>query len=85
MKGHLGLVLTPAEYATIWPIPYISPVHPGLLVIPPGPPAVPQYLRTEMRDNDKYAIRLFWEVDNMDKAFKKATNKIDSQFYMKQF
>ena len=27
--GHLGLVLTPAEYATISATPYIRPVHPG--------------------------------------------------------
>ena len=33
--GHLGIVLTPAEYAVISPIPYVRPVHPGPLVVPP--------------------------------------------------
>ena len=68
---HLGLVLTPAEYATISPIPYIQYIHPAVLVIPPGTPTVPQYLRAEMRDNHKKSIRLFRKVDNVDKAFKR--------------
>ena len=28
--GHLGLILTPEEYALVSPTPYICPVHPGL-------------------------------------------------------
>ena len=32
--GHLGLVLTPAEYANISNTPYARPQHPGALVIP---------------------------------------------------
>ena len=32
--GHLGLVLTPAEYQLISNVPYERPVHPGPLVIP---------------------------------------------------
>lgn len=35
-NGHLGLVCTPIEYANISVIPYVQPVHPGLLVIPVG-------------------------------------------------
>ena len=31
--GHLGLVLTPTEYANVSPTPYVRPVHPG-----PNPP-----------------------------------------------
>ena len=37
-NGHLGLVLTPAEYANVNPINYVRPAHPGQLVIPPGIP-----------------------------------------------
>ena len=34
--GHLGLVLTPAEYANISATPYVRPIHPGQLNIPPN-------------------------------------------------
>ena len=33
--GHLGLVLTPAEYANVSAVPYQQHVHPGPLVLPP--------------------------------------------------
>ena len=55
-NGHLGLVLSDVEYLTVSPIAYIRPTHPGTLVIPTGPLAVPQYLRTEMREDHKKAI-----------------------------
>ena len=32
--GHLGLVLTPAEYATVSTTPYVRPVHPGANAAP---------------------------------------------------
>ena len=35
---HLGLVLSATEYAGANNTPYISPVHPGPLVIPSGTP-----------------------------------------------
>ena len=34
--GHLGLILTPTEYATIPAIPYVHLGHPGALTIPAG-------------------------------------------------
>ena len=34
--GHLGLVLTPLEYANASVVPYVRPPHPGPLVIPPS-------------------------------------------------
>ena len=33
-NGHLGLMLTQAEYANVSLIQYVRPVHPGALVIP---------------------------------------------------
>ena len=36
-NGHLGLILMPAKYAAIAPgTPYIRPIYPGALVLPPG-------------------------------------------------
>ena len=34
--GHLGLLLSPAQYALLSPVPFLRPVHPGPLAIPPG-------------------------------------------------
>ena len=28
--GHLGLVLTPAEYVAVSAVPYVRPAHPGV-------------------------------------------------------
>ena len=44
-NGHLGLVLTTTEYATVCPTSYVRPAHLGVLVIPPGPPVLPQYVQ----------------------------------------
>ena len=35
--GHLGLVLTPAEYALVSAILYVRPGHSGTLTLPAGP------------------------------------------------
>ena len=36
VNGHLGLLLTPAEYTIFSPIPYVRPLHPEALNIPLG-------------------------------------------------
>ena len=84
-NGHLGLVLTDVEYSTVSPTPYIRPTHPGPLVIPVGPPAVPQYLRTEMREDHKEVVRVFREADNVEKALKKQLAEAMPELYLKRF
>lgn len=84
-NGHLGLILTPAEQLVISPTIYVRPVHPGLLVIPAGPPAVPQYLRTEMKEDHKEAIRLFREANNVEKALLKQLSEAIPELYLKRF
>ena len=56
--GHLGLVLTAAEMLSVTAIPYVKPVHPGPLVIPPG---TTQHETNRLREDHKTAIRLFCE------------------------
>ena len=34
--GHLGLVLSAAEYLNISAVSYVRPLHPGVLIIPPN-------------------------------------------------
>ena len=63
--GHLGLILTPAEYAAISAHAYVRPVHPGVLVIPPG---TAQHEVTRLREEHKEQIRLFRETVDVEKA-----------------
>ena len=58
--GHLGLLLTPAEYAVVSPVPYVRPGHPGVLNIPAG---TPQHESTCLLTEHKDAIRLFLRKD----------------------
>jgi hypothetical protein len=36
LNRHLGTVLNPPSYALVSDVPFVPPVHPGPLVIPPG-------------------------------------------------
>jgi hypothetical protein len=63
--GHLALVLSDAQYALLTNQPFVRPVHPGELVIPPlttGPMA------TTLKERHHEQIRLFREVQGVEKA-----------------
>ena len=57
--GHLGLVLTPAEYAMISAVPYVRPLHPGPLIIPAGNT---NHEATRLTQAHTEEIRLFRET-----------------------
>ena len=84
-NGHAVLVLTGLEYAALNDMPYIRPVHPGILVIPEGSSAVPQYMRSEIREDHKVVIHIFREVDDVDKAVKNQLPEALPDLYLKQF
>ena len=63
--GHLGLVLTPTEYATVSDIAYTMPAHPGSLTIPRNTDAVEAVRR---RDAHQERIRKFREATDVQKA-----------------
>ena len=63
--GHLGLVLTPPEYALLSPVPYARPAHPGALVIAAG---TAQHEAIRLRDEHKENIRLFRETIDVEKV-----------------
>ena len=67
-NGHLGLVLTPAEYIHVSGIPYVRPVHPGAIHIAAG---TPQHETNRRREDHKDAIRLFHETIDVEKALTK--------------
>ena len=76
--GHLGLVLNPIRYALISPVPYVRPVHPGPLVIPPG---TTQHESTRLRNEHKELIKLYRETVDVEKSMiKQVVATIDSKY-----
>ena len=65
--GHLGLVLTPEEYARISNVPYERPDHPGDVDIPGN---TTQHEATRLLREHKDAIKLFRETTDMEKAMR---------------
>jgi hypothetical protein len=63
--GHLALLLSDAQHALLTAPPFIRPVFPGALIVPPntsGPMA------TVMKEAHQEMIRLFREVQGVEKA-----------------
>ena len=83
--GHSGLVLTSVEQALLSATPYVHPVHPGPLVIPPGPPAVPAYIRQKIQETHKEQVSVFREADNVDKALKITAQSSNAGFVFETF
>jgi len=76
--GHLGLVLTPAQYALLSPTPFVRPVFPAALVVPAGTTAVAS---SNMERTHKEQLRLFREVMGVENALKQQLTKaVDSAF-----
>ena len=67
--GYLGLLLSPAQYATIAPAtPFVYPVHPGPLHLPAYQlPHVTQQITAQYSDT----VRLFNECGNVAQALRK--------------
>ena len=66
-NGHLGLVLNAQQYALVSPIPYIRPLFPGPLFVPPDAP--PQ-VAVILRDQHAEAVRVFREVAGVEQALR---------------
>ena len=77
--GHYGLVVDATEYAMVpGTIPYIRPVHPGPLIVPPG---TTQIMATGLRADHKESIRLFREVNDVEqRIIKQIVQSIDSTY-----
>ena len=76
--GHLGLVLTAAEYAAISATPYARPAHPGPLTIPAG---TAQHEALRLRNEHKEQIRLFRETIDVEKALiKQVVAALESKY-----
>ena len=66
--GHLGLVISPASYRHLSATPFTRPAFPGTAaVIPPGST---QHAARTLRIQFDEALRVYHEVENVDKALK---------------
>ena len=76
--GHLGLVLTPAQYALLSPHPYVRPPRPPPLVLPAY--QLPHVVQTaQNRHNDQ--VKLFNECNNVEQALRQQIVKaVDDAF-----
>ena len=81
-NGHLGLVLTPAEYALISPTPYVRYLQPQPLNIVG---TTTQHNAIRMRDDYKEDLRLFREMIALEKALQKLLSHAVPAIYMKSF
>ena len=73
--------MTEVEYVYVDPIPYIRPVHSGLLVIPPG---TTQYNVTILREEHKEHLRLYYDVNNVKKVLLKKMGKDLPDMYLQK-
>ena len=77
-NGHLGLVCTTAEYESVSVLPYLVPLHPGVLIIPPN---TTQYAATILREDHKSSLRILREKIDVQKALtKKIVQTVDAKY-----
>ena len=79
--GHLGLVLTAAEYANSSQTPYVEPLHPGPLVIPP---ACTERTENRRRDQHEKDLQLFHDTLNLKNALKKQITEAVDSLYLEE-
>ena len=77
--GHLGLVLSPVTYSIVSNDPFVSPLHPGVLAIPPGTTGP---MATVLREQYAEFLRAFREVTGVEKAIKQQILKAIEQEWL---
>jgi len=75
-------MLTAEEYANVSLVPYVRPVHPGILIIPAG---TANYKSTRLTNEHKELIRLNREANNVEASLLKQLSKALSELYLKSF
>jgi hypothetical protein len=77
--GHLGLVLSPAQYALVSDTPFERVAYPGPLVIQAGTTRI---VADELERNHKEQIRVFREVLGVENALKSQLTKAIEPTYL---
>ena len=77
-NGHLGLIMTPTQYAIHSTTPYVRPTHPGTLTIPGG---TTRLVAEEMERNHAESLRVFHEVRGVEQALiQQLVTAIDNKY-----
>ena len=76
-NGHLGLVLSAVEYATVSATPYVQPIHPST-VIPVGT----TNWETQILREEHKKIHLFREANAVEKALLKQLTRALPDLYL---
>ena len=63
--GYVGILLSPQAYASLSPTPFIAPLHPGALFIPPG---ATQYAIAHAKQAHEDDLNTFQEYQLMQRA-----------------
>ena len=78
--GHLGLLMSPAQYAVESQVPFIRPTHPGALNIPV---ATARHLADQMEREYKENLRVFHEVRGVEKALtQQVVSALESKYLL---
>ena len=79
--GHLGLLMSPAQYAVESQVPFIRPTHPGVLNIPV---ATARHLADQMeREYKERNLRVFHEVRSVEKALtQQVVSALESKYLL---
>ena len=64
-QRHLGILITNTKYATMSPVPYVGPVHTGILLIPKNATCVASYELKQLYDEN---IQIFHERHGFKQA-----------------
>ena len=79
--GHVGLILFPAEYASISSIPYTRPLHPRTLFIPPG---TPQHATTTTKEQHTEELLLYQETVDLENSLQKQITEAVENDYLEE-
>ena len=79
--GHLGLILTAVEYASVSATPYLRPTHPGPLTFPGG---VTNHVANLLREQHKKRIAVFHEYIALENALKKQIQDSIDPVYLEE-
>ena len=75
---HLGLLMTNTKYATLSPVAYVRPFHPGIIQIPSNATCVASYELNRVYDDN---IWVFHEVRGVEQALiQQAVTAVDKQY-----
>ena len=78
-SGHLGLVLSPLEMASVTTVPYVRYLQLAPLVIPSG---ITLDAATRLREDHKEAKRLFKEMIDLEKLLKSQLRRAIPEMYL---